>query len=136
MNIQEADILQKLHEEPFINQRVLSKASGHSLGVVNKVIKSLTDAGYLTDDVAMTSLATDEFDRCAPKSAIILAAGFGVRMVPINVLQPKGLLEVHGEPLIERLITQLHEVGITDITVVVGFMKGSSTTSSTSTACA
>ena len=57
-------------------------------------------------------------------------------MVPINVLQPKGLLEVHGEPLIERLITQLHEVGITDITVVVGFMKGSSTTSSTSTACA
>ena len=125
MNIQEADILQKLHEEPFINQRILSKSSGHSLGVVNKVIKSLTDAGYLTDDVAMTGLATEEFDRCAPKSAIILAAGFGVRMVPINVLQPKGLLEVHGEPLIERLITQLHEVGITDITVVVGFMKGS-----------
>lgn len=36
---------------------------------------------------------------------------------------PKGLLEVNGEPLIERIIKQLHEVGIQEIYVVVGFMK-------------
>src|SRR5699024_12043601 len=35
----------------------------------------------------------------------------------------KGLLEVKGETLIERLIKQLHEVGIKDIKIVVGFMK-------------
>lgn len=35
----------------------------------------------------------------------------------------KGLLEVNGEPLIERIIKQLHEVGIQEIYVVVGFMK-------------
>ena len=46
----------------------------------------------------------------------------GMRMVPINTV-PKGLLEVHGEPLIERLIKQLHEVNIHNIYVVVGFMK-------------
>ena len=46
-----------------------------------------------------------------------------MRMVPINTETPKGLLEVHGETLIERLIKQLHEVGITDIYVVVGFLK-------------
>lgn len=44
-------------------------------------------------------------------------------MVPINTEEPKGLLEVHNEPLIERIIKQLHEVGITDIKIVVGFMK-------------
>lgn len=33
------------------------------------------------------------------------------------------LLEVNGEPLIERQIHQLHEVGIHEIYVVVGFMK-------------
>lgn len=55
--------------------------------------------------------------------ATILAAGYGLRMVPINTEEPKGLLEVHGEPLIERIIKQLHEVGITDIKIVVGFMK-------------
>ncbi len=35
----------------------------------------------------------------------------------------KGLLEVNGEVLIERLIRQLQEVGIRKIYVVVGFMK-------------
>lgn len=46
-----------------------------------------------------------------------------MRMVPINTEIPKGLLEVNGEALIERIIKQLHEVGIKEIYVVVGFMK-------------
>ena len=44
-------------------------------------------------------------------------------MVPINVEVPKGILEVHGEPLIERLIRQLLEAGVKEIDIVVGFMK-------------
>ena len=44
-------------------------------------------------------------------------------MVPINLETPKAFLEVKGEVLIERQIRQLNEAGITDITVVVGFMK-------------
>lgn len=55
--------------------------------------------------------------------AIILAAGFGMRMVPINNEVPKGLIQIDGEPLIERLIKQLQEKGITDIYIVVGFKK-------------
>lgn len=58
-----------------------------------------------------------------PQQAVILAAGFGMRMVPINTEVPKGLLEVHGESLIERIIKQLHEAGVYEIYVVVGFMK-------------
>ena len=48
-----------------------------------------------------------------------------MRMVPINLTTPKAFLEVNGEPLIERLIRQLREVGVKQITVVVGFMKES-----------
>ena len=33
------------------------------------------------------------------------------------------VIEVNGEALIERQIRQLHEAGITDITVMVGYMK-------------
>ena len=44
-------------------------------------------------------------------------------MVPINLEQFKGLIEINGEKLIERLITQLQEAGISDITVVAGFQK-------------
>ena len=48
-----------------------------------------------------------------------------MRMAPINLSAPKGLMEVNEEPLIERLIKQLMEAKIRDITIVVGFMKDS-----------
>ena len=123
MNKQEADILNNLTIEPFINQRILSETSGYSLGIVNKSIKSLIKAGYLDNHISFTEKARKEFKDKAPKNAIILAAGFGMRMVPINTQSSKALIEVNGEPLIERIIKQLHEIGVTDIYVVVGFMK-------------
>ena len=125
MNLQESDILRTLNNEPFINQRILAESSGHSIGVVNKSIRSLMDEGYLNDNVQLTMKASEEIKNKAPRNAIILAAGFGMRMVPINLSTPKALIEVNGESLIERLISQLHAVGIKEITVVVGFMKDS-----------
>lgn len=123
MNKQESDILNNLLVEPFINQRILSETSGHSLGVVNKCIKNLMKEEYLDDYVRPTERAREEFRNKAPQNAIILAAGFGMRMVPINTQSPKALMEVNGEPLIERIIKQLHEVGVMNICIVVGFMK-------------
>lgn len=125
MNIQEADVLRTLLNKPFENQRILSENTGHSLGVINRSIKNLTNGGYLDNQVKLTKKAKAEIEANSPKNAIILAAGFGMRMVPINLSTPKGLLEVNGERLIERLIRQLHDAGIKDITVVVGFLKES-----------
>lgn len=123
MNKQESDILNALLLEPFINQRILAEVSGHSLGVVNRSLKELIKSGYIDDSIRPTTKAIKVFKQNTPHRAIILAAGFGMRMVPINTEMPKGLLEVNGEPLIERIIKQLHEVGIQEIYVVVGFMK-------------
>ena len=123
MNKQESDILNTLLLEPFINQRILAEESGHSLGVVNRSLKELIKMDYLDDSIRPTVKAITEFKEKTPQRAIILAAGFGMRMVPINTEMPKGLLEVNGEPLVERIIRQLHEVGIKEIYVVVGFMK-------------
>lgn len=125
MTKQESDILKILSRENYVNQRMLSQRSGHSLGVVNKVLKSLTKAGFLTADFHLTRKADRLIRESSPENAVILAAGYGMRMVPINLETPKGLLKVNGEPLIERTIRQLQEAGITDITVVVGFMKES-----------
>ena len=123
MNIQECDILCALRAAPYAGQRLLAETSGHSLGVVNRCLKRLTQGGYLDSRFQLTPLAHEAFARRAPKSAVILAAGFGMRMVPINMETPKAFLEVGGEPLIERLIKQLHEAGVREITVVVGYMK-------------
>ena len=123
MNIQECDILKILFEEPFTSQRALSEQSGHSLGVVNRSLKALIREGYLDEEMRLTSRAEELRLQKRTGRAVILAAGFGMRMVPINLETPKAFLEVAGEPLIERQIRHLHEAGIREIYVVVGFMK-------------
>ena len=55
-------------------------------------------------------------------NAIIMAAGMSSRFIPLSWECPKALLEVKGEILIERQIRQLKEAGVTDITVVTGYM--------------
>ncbi len=97
--------------------------SGHSLGVVNRSIKELIKQGYIDDSIRPTHKARTEYKQKNQRRAIILAAGFGMRMVPINTEMQKVLLEVNGETLIERIIKQLHEVGIKEVYIVVGFMK-------------
>ena len=80
--------------------------------MVNRSVKALQGQGFLTTDMELTEKARLEMAKHRPKNAVILAAGYGMRMVPINMETPKGLLEVEGEPLIERLIRQLHAVKV------------------------
>ena len=56
-------------------------------------------------------------------NAIILAAGGSDMSAKSVYSMPKGLYKKNGETLIERQIRQLKEVGITDITVVVGYKQ-------------
>lgn len=57
------------------------------------------------------------------RNAIIMAAGTSSRFVPLSLETPKGLLEVKGEILIERQIRQLIDAGVTDISVVTGYLS-------------
>lgn len=56
-------------------------------------------------------------------NAIILAAGYSSRFVPLCFDIPKGLLFVKGETLIERQIKQLLEININEIHVITGAYK-------------
>lgn len=123
MNIAECNILMELQRSGSTSQRALARAVGHSLGVVNRSLKALHEAGYIDDGCRPTEKAAAELRARQPRQAVILAAGAGMRMIPLNMEVSKGLLEVNGEVLIERLIRQLQEVGIREIYVVVGFMK-------------
>lgn len=84
MNKQESDIMKILLREPFINQRILAESSGHSLGVVNRSVKELVVQEYLDEQLQPTEKAKKEFRARSPQRAIILAAGFGMRMVQIG----------------------------------------------------
>lgn len=123
MNIVDKRVLKKINQYGKISQRQLSDVCGFSLGKVNQSIQFLQKEEYIDEEWNLTEKSTKLIDLYKPKKAIILAAGLGMRMVPINTEVPKALLTVKGETLIERLIHQLHEVNVYDITVVVGFMK-------------
>ena len=123
MNKQECDILNIIKQHSYTNQRDLSQISGYSLGAINQTIAALVKKGYLDANYKLTEKAQNSFAKNKPQNAVILAAGFGMRMVPINTLYSKGLLKINNETLIERTIKQLNERGINEIYIVVGFMK-------------
>ena len=54
---------------------------------------------------------------------IIPAAGMGTRLEPITLAIPKELLMVGDKAVIEYVIEAMKHVGITDITIVVGWRK-------------
>lgn len=123
MNKNEFILLRELNKKNLTTQRAVAKCLSVSLGLVNKLVSGLKAEGYLEDNLCITQKGKEFLDFAKPKNAIILAAGYGLRMVPINQNKPKALLTVDGVPLIERQIEHLNAIGITDITVVVGYMK-------------
>ena len=57
------------------------------------------------------------------KRAIIMAAGTGTRMRPVTNRIPKPLIPVKGVRMIDTVIDALHQNGIFEIYVVVGYLK-------------
>lgn len=71
----------------------------------------VTEAGY-------EALAPYKVD-----NAIIMAAGRSRRCMPLSNYLPKGLFEIKGDTMVERQIKQLHDAGISQIILVVGYLK-------------
>lgn len=57
------------------------------------------------------------------KRAIIMAAGIGKRMQPVTLEIPKPLVKVKGMRMIDTVIQGLQENGISEIYIVVGYLK-------------
>ena len=59
MNTQECDILNLVLSNTYTNQRTLAEDSGHSLGIVNRSIKTLIAEGYLDESIQPTQKAIE-----------------------------------------------------------------------------
>ena len=121
-------LCRNVYENKKWTQREMAQAMNLSLGTCNSLIKEALAnelISYNPDNCEYTLLnkGMELLEPYRVDSAVILAAGFGSRFVPLTFETPKGLLEVFGERMIERQIAQLHEVGVTDITIVVGYLK-------------
>ena len=109
-------------EGSALTQRALSVATNMSLGRVNTATRECEAAGYI-DERAITDAGREALEPYRVTGAVIMAAGLSSRFAPISYERPKGTLKVRGEILVERQIRQLHEAGITNIALVVGYKK-------------
>lgn len=116
------DILEKLagSAEP-LSQRDLEKATGYSLGTINKIMKEMTELEYV-DSGEITEKGVAALEPYRAKRAIFIAAGFGSRLVPITFNTPKPLVRVHGERIIDSLIDACLSAGIDEIYIVRGYL--------------
>ena len=55
--------------------------------------------------------------------AVIMAAGFGSRLMPLTKETPKPLIKVNGVRMIDSVIKALHKNGVNEIYIVVGYLK-------------
>ena len=116
------DILEKLAGSAGpLSQRELEKATGYSLGTINKIMKEMTELEYVGNG-EITEKGVAALEPYRAKRAIFIAAGFGSRLVPITFNTPKPLVRVHGERIIDSLIDACLSAGIDEIYIVRGYL--------------
>ena len=84
-------------------------------------VESLSARGYLDGD-SVTIAGMTALEPYRARRAVLLAAGFGSRLLPVTVNTPKPLARVHGVRIIDRLIDALLAAGIDEIYVVRGYL--------------
>lgn len=122
MNRRDYVVLSTVVKSHCSTRRDIAARMGYPLSLTSTSLDYLIREGYLDEEFFLTQKTIDLLHRNSPRQAVILAAGSGTRMMPINKI-PKALMTIGGEPLIERLINQLHEIGIYNITIVTGYEK-------------
>ena len=116
------DILAALIDETEpLRQRQIEKKTGYSLGTINRVMKSLNEAGMIKAGL-ITDAGIAALEPHRVKRAVFIAAGFGSRLVPITLNTPKPLVRVHGKRIIDTLIDACLEAGINEIYIVRGYL--------------
>lgn len=106
-----------------LSQRELSKFTGLSLGTVNKIVMSLSNDCFIDENNLITKKGVEVLEPYRVKKAIILAAGFGSRMMPITLNTPKPLVRVNGVRIIESLLEAVTESEIEEVIIVTGYLK-------------
>lgn len=107
-------------------QRQISEDVKLSIGAVNKTLSELGDMGLLTvnedKELQITKMGLEALEPYRVKRAIIIAAGFGSRMVPITLNTPKPLIRVHGKRIVETILEAIDKAGIQEIILVRGYL--------------
>ncbi|MCK9330058.1 MAG: sugar phosphate nucleotidyltransferase [Candidatus Cloacimonetes bacterium] len=116
------DVLSCLaQEDKPKTQREISDNIWKSVGTVNKIVSELSKMSLIKDG-AITHKGLYTLEPYRVKRAVFIAAGFGLRMVPITLNTPKPLVRVHGVRMIDTLLDAVVAAGIEEIYIVRGYL--------------
>lgn len=107
-------------------QRLISDSINISGSQVAKDLSWALQNNFVKQEGKILGLTSEGLAVLEPyrvKRAVILAAGFGSRMVPVTLDMPKPMVKVNGVRIIDTVLDALVAAGITDITIVRGYKK-------------
>jgi len=84
-------------------------------------VRALERDGYIVDGT-ISEKGENKLQNHKVDNAVIMAAGYSARCMPLSSVLPKGLFRIKGEILIERQIEQLQHADIEEIIVVTGYL--------------
>lgn len=108
------------------SMRFLSDSIGVSNATLQNELELSIKDGLINKKNKQLSLLPKGYEMLKPyrvKKAVIMAAGFGSRMMPATKDRPKPMVTVQGIRIIDTLLDALVNIGITDITIVRGYRK-------------
>lgn len=104
-----------------VTQRDIARECGIALGTVNKVLEQLGQENLVRNN-EITKKGIEALEPYRVKRVILLAAGFGSRMVPVTLNTPKPLIRVKGVRMIDTLLDAVYEAGIEEVVIVRGYL--------------
>ena len=117
LNREEFDFLSELERQGKIRP-----ASGQA-----RLIRELAEKNLVNEladgETEISEKGLRQLEPYRVRKAIILAAGFGTRLMPVTLDTPKPLVKVNGVRILDTLLDALISKGITNITVVRGYKK-------------
>ncbi|NVK18595.1 MAG: NTP transferase domain-containing protein [Methylocystaceae bacterium] len=81
-------------------------------------IPIVDEQGRVVDLILLDDLV---FESDSQLAAVLMAGGFGKRLMPLTKETPKPMLEIGGKPIMERIIEQLRESGIGQVSVTTHY---------------
>ena len=94
-----------------------------SLTAVEEEIAPVREVFALTGQAELAQAEARYLAAAGGHRAILLAASRGQKLGPLTEQRPKCMIDVRGEPLLQRLVRTLNRSGLGDVTVVRGYRK-------------
>lgn len=95
------------------------------LNIECKYLEKLILDNMVSEDslkYSLTDKGINSLEKFRVKRAVIMAAGFGSRMVPITLNTPKPLVNVNGKRIIDSIMEAIIKAGIEEVILVRGYL--------------